>query len=46
MNGAVGDDRHGTDLKARPTDFGIDIAGVRTIPGVSSNVCVVLVEID
>jgi ribokinase len=46
MNGAVGDDPYGTELKARLTEVGVDIAGVRTIPGVSSNVCVVLVETD
>ena len=46
MNGAVGDDPYGTELKARLSETGVDLTGVRTIPGVSSNVCVVLVELD
>ncbi len=46
MNGAVGEDHYGTELKAGLTENGIDIAGVSTIPGVSTNLCVVLVETD
>ena len=46
MNGAVGGDHYGTELKARLTETDIDVAGVCTISGVSSNVCVVLVEQD
>jgi ribokinase len=46
MNGAVGKDSYGDQLKAKLTDSGINIAGVHTINGVSSNLCVVLVEED
>ena len=46
MNGAVGDDDYGTELKARLKESGVDVDGVRTIPDVVSNVCVVLIETD
>lgn len=46
MNGAVGEDHYGTELRTRLTENGINVAGVRTIPGVSTNLCVVLVETE
>ncbi|KAI9744318.1 MAG: hypothetical protein M1818_002470 [Claussenomyces sp. TS43310] len=44
MNGMVGNDEFGTQLKARLEENGIDVSGVLTADGERSGTCVVMVE--
>ncbi|KAL8636630.1 MAG: hypothetical protein Q9226_009232, partial [Calogaya cf. arnoldii] len=45
MNGCVGDDEFGRELRTQLEASKIDISGVRVVPGEKTGACVVLVEI-
>lgn len=44
MNGAVGNDAFGTQLKTKLEESGVDVSGIMTVDGEKSGTCVVLVE--
>lgn len=46
MNGSVGDDEFGKELKAKLEQNGVNVSGVRTVEGEKSGTCCVIVETD
>ncbi|KKA22723.1 hypothetical protein T310_3266 [Rasamsonia emersonii CBS 393.64] len=46
MNGAVGDDDFGVELRTKLEENGIDVSGVRTLAGEKSGTCAVIVDVD